>query len=120
MAPTESSMPILSKKKTASTTRTPATAPRMEEPPALTNAQGQVIATNPASMPLHIMDGSGFLVRNHHIQRVEASAPVAEASMVLTATTAMRRSVAARDEPGLNPNQPKARMNVPSIAIGML
>ena len=92
----------------------------MHAPPALTNAQGAVIATRPASMPLHIMDGSGFLVRNHHIHSVAASAPVAEASMVLTATTAMRRSVPASVEPGLKPNQPNARMNVPSIAIGML
>ena len=45
---------------------------------------------------------------------------VAEASIVLVATTAMRRSVPARLEPGLNPNQPNARMNVPSITMGML
>jgi hypothetical protein len=32
----------------------------------------------------------------------------------------MRSSVPARLEPGLNPNQPNARMNVPSIAMGML
>ena len=46
-------------------------------------------------------------------------APPVPASMVLTATTAMRRSVPASVEPGLKPNQPKARMNVPSSAIGM-
>src|SRR5215467_7895996 len=97
-------MPILSKKNTDSTTRTPAIKPRRLAPPALTKAHGQVIATRPASMPLHIMDGSGFLVRTHHIQRVAPKAPVADASIVLTATTAMRRSVLARLEPGLNPN----------------
>src|SRR5204863_3371410 len=70
--------------------------------------------------PLHIMLGSGFFVRTSHIQRVAINAPVAEASIVFTATTEMRRSVAARVEPGLNPNQPKARMNVPMMAIGML
>src|SRR5215472_10038273 len=107
-----------SKKKTDSTTR--ATAPRMEAPPALTKAQGQVMATKPASIPLHIIDGSGFLVRTHHIQRVAPNAPVAEASMVFTATTEMRRSVPARLEPGLKPNQPKARMKVPNITMGML
>ena len=32
----------------------------------------------------------------------------------------MRRSVPARVEPGLNPNQPKARMNVPATTIGTL
>ncbi len=40
--------------------------------------------------------------------------------MVLTATIAMRVSVPASVEPGLNPNQPNARMNVPRRAIGML
>src|ERR1051326_2760465 len=120
MAPTGSSTPILSKKNTASTTKLPGISPMMAAPPALTNAQGAVIATRPASMPLHIMDGSGFLVRNHHIHSVAANAPVAEASIVLTATTPMRRSVAARLEPGLNPNQPNARMNVPTMHIGIL
>ncbi len=113
-------MPILSKKNTDSTQRIPATRPRIEAPPALTKAQGQVMATRPASMPLHIIAGSGFFVLNHHIQSVAPRAPVAEASIVLTATTAMRRSVAASDEPGLKPNQPNARMNVPSMTIGML
>ena len=41
------------------------------------------------------------------------------ASIVLTATTPMRRSPPASVEPGLKPNQPNARMNVPAIAIGM-
>src|SRR5437588_9462170 len=106
MAPTQSSMPILSKKKTDSTTRTPATRPRRLAPPALTNAHGQVMATRPANIPLHIIEGSGFLVRNHHIHNVAPTAPVAEASIVFTATTAIRRSVPARVQPGLKPNQP--------------
>ena len=57
---------------------------------ALTKAQGAVMATRPASIPLAIMLGSGFLVLTAHIQAVAAKAPVAEASMVFTAATAMR------------------------------
>ena len=87
---------------------------------AFTNAQGAVMATSPASIPLHIMLGSGLPLANPHIQSVAANAPKALASIVLTATTAIRKSVPANVEPGLNPNQPKARMNVPIIAIGML
>jgi len=41
--------------------------PMMAAPPALTKAQGAVMATKPASRPLHIMEGSGFLVLNHHM-----------------------------------------------------
>ena len=66
-----------------------------------------------------IMPGSGL--PNFHIMKIiAASAPPAEASMVFVATTPMRRSVPARVEPGLKPNQPKARMKVPTMAIGML
>src|SRR5262249_33310306 len=72
------------------------------------------------SIPLHIMLGSGLPLRIHHIHRVAAKAPVALASIVFTATTAILRSVPASVEPGLNPNQPKARMKVPTIAIGIL
>ena len=50
---------------------------------------------------------------------MEEKAPPALASIVLTATTPIRRSVPARVDPALNPNQPKARMKQPTIAIGM-
>ena len=79
----------------------------------LTKAHGAVIATSPASIPLHIILGSGFLNLKIHIHRVAAKAPVADANMVLVATTLMRRSAPASVDPALKPNHPKARMNVP-------
>jgi len=50
---------------------------------------------------------------------MEEKAPAEPASMVFTATTPIRKSVPARVEPALNPNQPKARMKQPTTAIGM-
>ncbi len=61
MAPTGSSTPMLSKKNTLYTTNTPATKPMIAAPIGLTKAQGAVIATRPASMPLHSIEGSGFI-----------------------------------------------------------
>src|SRR5262245_10323096 len=59
IAPTGSST-NLSKKPTAHTTNTPPTAPIKQAAQVSTNAHGAVIATSPASMPLTIIEGSGF------------------------------------------------------------
>ena len=84
-----------------------------------TNAHGAVIATRPASMPFTIMPGSGLPIR-FITQNIAIVAPNAAAIAVFTATTVKRRSVAANVDAALNPNHPNSRMNVPSIAIGML
>src|SRR5678809_125632 len=90
MAPTGSSiLSFRSTKKTTSTTRMPDTRPMMQALTEFTYAQGAVIATRLASMPLHIMEGSGLLPRTFHIQSVVAIAPVAEASIVLTTLMAL-------------------------------
>ena len=77
-----------------------------------TNAQGAVIATSPASMPLQAIEMSGL--PNMQYQRTIAVAePATAARFVLMAMTEMRRSVAPSVEPGLKPIQPNSRMNVP-------
>src|SRR5262245_38002899 len=97
--------------RTPAQTRTPARAPIRTADVAFTNAQGAVMATSPASMPLHAIEMSGL--PNLKAQKImAASAPAQAARLVFTATTEMRRSVAARVEPGLNPIQPNSRMNV--------
>src|SRR5881296_773584 len=120
IAPTGSSMRSLrSMKKTAMQTKTPATPPINTADGAVTKAQGAVIATSPASAPFASMDGSGlsYLI---HMYSIAVMLPAAPASMVLVAITPMRRSEPASVEPALKPNHPKARMNVPTSAIGML
>src|SRR5262245_56236872 len=84
-----------------------------------TNAHGAVIATSPASMPLHVIEMSGF----PHCALVHAMAVTAPAhaeSRVLTATIEMRRSVLPKVEPGLNPIHPNKRMRVPMTAYPRL
>src|SRR5262245_40564557 len=120
MAPTGSStFRVRSTYSTLRQTRTPATAPMTNAQNEETNAQGAVMATSPASMPLIIMLMSGlpYLL---HMQNIATIAPEAEASIVLTAITEMRRSAPASVLPGLKPNQPNARMKHPSAAMGML
>src|SRR5919109_5233294 len=119
MAPTGSSIFFLrSQNQTDSTTMTPAIDPMAAAAHGCTKAHGAVIATRPASMPLAIMDGSGFDVRAI-TQSMAMTAPKAPAMAVLAATTVKRWSVAANVEAALKPNQPNSRMNVPSMAIGM-
>src|ERR1700683_1969646 len=77
-----------------------------------TNAQGAVIATSPASIPLQAMVMSGLPNRKYQMS-IAAAEPATAARLVLTATTEMRRSVAPRVEPGLKPIHPNNRMKVP-------
>src|SRR5687768_8744395 len=84
-----------------------------------TNAHGAVIATAPANKPFAIIVTSG-LPHWRQTQQHALRAPAAEASIVFTAMIAMRGSMADSDEPALKPNQPNARMNAPSMAIGTL
>ena len=88
-------------------------------PIGLTNAHGAVIATSPASIPLHNSVVSDFIPLAQSVSMAK-NAPVKLASIVLTTTKLIRRSVPARVDPGLNPNHPKARMKVPSATIGTL
>src|SRR6266508_125766 len=104
-----------------SITSAPATAPISSAAHGATKPDGAVMATSPASMPLTHIPGSGFLNgARFQAQIIAMNAPDAEASIVFTATTEMLRSVAASVEPGLNPNQPNARMKQPRIASGRL
>src|SRR6266545_2815253 len=118
MAPTGSSMPRFSTRPMDTITSTPATIPMTAAAHGSTKAHGAVIATRPASMPLAIMPGSGFLAGLAYIiQNIAVVAPNAAAIAVLAATMANWTSVAARLDAALKPNQPNSRMNVPSIAI---
>src|SRR5580704_1702483 len=93
-------------------TRQPASIPMIVADVGATNAHGAVIATNPASIPLHAMVMSGLPNRKYQIN-IATAEPATAARFVLTATTEIRRSVAPSVEPGLNPIQPNSRMNVP-------
>src|SRR5947209_20245299 len=99
-------------------TSTPATHPMTAAAHGWMKAHGAVTATSPANMPLHIMAGSGLPPLRIN-QNMHATDPKAPAMAVLAATTANRVSVAAKVDAALNPNQPKSRMKVPSMAIGM-
>ena len=77
-----------------------------------TNAQGAVMATSPASMPLQAMVMSG-LPKLKYQKSIAAADPATAARLVFIATTEMRRSVEPSVEPGLKPIQPNSRMKVP-------
>src|SRR5436309_5495590 len=120
IAPTGSSMRSrASMKNTATHTSTPATPPINTADGAVTNAHGAVMATSPANVPFASLDGSG-LPYFRHTYSIAVTPPAAPASIVFVAMTPMRRSEPASVDPALNPNHPKARMNVPTNAIGML
>src|SRR5262245_39815830 len=90
----------------------PAIAPMITADVGLTNAQGAVIATKPANMPLQAIVISGFLNSNYQTSSADAE-PATAASLVFTATTEILRSVAPSVDPGLKPIHPNSRMNVP-------
>jgi hypothetical protein len=98
-------------------TITPAMLPMTADQAGLVKAQGAVMATSPASMPLTIMPGSGLPVF-HIMVNIATVAPKAAAMAVLAATTANCTSVAAKVDAALKPNQPNNRMKQPSMAIG--
>src|SRR5207245_1284294 len=100
-----STFSTLSLNSTPTQTTTPAINPVMIAAGALMKAHGAVTATSPASIPLHAMEMSGFPNLKYQKHIAEA-APAIAARFVLIATTEMRRSVAPRVEPGLNPIQP--------------
>src|SRR5919106_429441 len=98
-------------------TSTPAMPPMRADQAGLVKAQGAVMATRPASMPLTIIPGSGLPVLNI-ITNMATTAPKAAAMAVFVATVANCTSVAANVEAALKPNQPNSRMKQPSMAIG--
>src|SRR5580765_3933309 len=84
-----------------------------------TNAHGAVIATRPASIPLHDIDMSGFPYLAF-VHAMAVTVPKQPARSVFTATTAMRKSVAPNVDPGLNPIHPNTRTSVPTTTYPRL
>src|SRR5208283_773664 len=99
-------------RRTPPQTKHPASRPMTAAEVGDTKAHGAVIATKPASIPLQATVTSGLPNRKYH-RSIAAAEPATAARLVFTATTEMRRSVAPRVEPGLNPIHPKSKMNVP-------
>ena len=120
MAPHGSSiLRIRSLKSTPAQTTIPAMTPMITDDVGVTNAQGAVIATRPASIPLQAMVMSGL--PNSLYQKSSAAAePATAARFVFTAITEMRRSVAPSVDPGLKPIHPKSKTNVPVTTNTML
>src|SRR4029077_1401889 len=105
--------------KTPRQTTMPARMPMTTDEVGDTNAQGAVIATKPASIPLHAIVMSGLPNMKYQISIATAD-PATAARFVFTATTEIRRSVAPSVEPGLKPIQPNSRMKVPVTTYTML
>src|SRR6476619_5985054 len=84
-----------------------------------TNAQPAVIATRPASMPLHDIEMSG-LPYFAFVHAMAVTNPKHEDSRVFTATIEMRRSVAPNVDPGLKPIHPNNRIMVPATTYPRL
>src|SRR6202171_4042532 len=102
-----STLSVRSLKRTPPHNSAPARTPMMTDAVGPTNAHGAVIATRPASMPLHAIEMSGF--PNIQYQMTMAAAdPATPERFVLMAITAMRRSVAPSVDPGLKPIQPNS------------
>src|SRR5437879_9245919 len=117
IAPTGSSMRSLpSMKNTATQTNTPAIPPISTADGAVTNAHGAVMATNPASVPLAIIEGSGLPYLNH-MYSIDMNPPAAPASIVFVAMTPLRRTHHTTVEPELKRNATTARGNVPISAM---
>src|ERR1019366_1623967 len=113
MAPQGSSILVTrSLNSTPPQTTAPASTPMIMAEVGPTKAHGAVMATNPASMPLHAMVTSGLPNMRYQISMAVAD-PATAARLVLTATTAIRKSVAPSVDPGLKPIQPNSRMKVP-------
>src|ERR1700691_4994761 len=93
-------------------TNNPASTPITTEEVGDTKAQGAVMATSPANIPLHAIVISG-LPNTKYQNSIPAAEPATAARFVFTATTEIRRSVAPSVDPGLKPIQPKSRMKVP-------
>src|SRR5687768_17399962 len=105
IAPTGSSILSASSSFTARTTRTPANKPMRSEALTVTNAQGAVIATRPASTPLIDMLRSG-LPSQSQLTVVADRSPMNAAVLVVIKMCAIALGSAAIVDPGLKPNQP--------------
>src|SRR5580698_10610941 len=113
MAPQGSSILVTrSLNSTPRQTRIPASTPITTAEVGDTKAQGAVMATSPASIPLQAIVTSGLPNMKYQSSMATAE-PATAARFVLMAITEMRRSVAPSVEPGLNPIHPNKRMNVP-------
>ncbi len=102
---------MISINSTAKTTRTPETAPIIQDPNASTTSHPAVTATKPASAPLSDIETSGFPLLIH-VNIIVTQVAIAGAQVVVTNIDAScAPSVAAAP---LKPYHPNQRMNTPS------